>query len=160
MEANAATLDLFQVTEVELIYKGKGNCVRPVIRTSTDAYNILRQSWDDNKLELVEQFKILLIDTNGECLGISEVAQGSINGCVVDPRLVFAIALKSRAVSLILAHNHPSGALHPSKADLQLTRKLTEGGNILDLSVLDHLIISKNGFYSINHEHTMHPEPF
>lgn len=118
MEAASDTLDLFKVAEIELVYKGKGAYQRPVIQSAKDAYCLLRNHWDDNKLELLEQFKIILLDTNSECLGIAELANGSISCCLVDVRLIFVTALKSRATSIILAHNHPSGNLKPSTQDM------------------------------------------
>lgn len=159
MNHSSEALDLMKIAEVELIYKGKGDFARPVIETAQDAYVLLRNNWDSNKLELVEQFKILLLDTNGECLGIAELASGNITSCLVDSRLVFATALKARAVSLILAHNHPSGSLKPSNHDIKLTRKLTEGGILLDVTVSDHLIVTRKGYYSFANEKIM-PAPF
>lgn len=159
MEQSSDTLDLFKVAEVELVYKGKGNHQRPVIQTAEDAYVLLRHTWDDNKLELMEQFKIVLLDTNGECLGIAELASGNITSCPVDVRLIFVTALKSRATCIILAHNHPSGNLLPSNADIQLTKKVTEGGIILDVAVADHLIITRQNYYSFANEKIL-PAPF
>lgn len=159
MEAASDTLDLFKVAEIELVYKGKDAYQRPVIQSAKDAYCLLRNHWDDNKLELLEQFKIILLDTNSECLGIAELANGSISCCLVDVRLIFVTALKSRATSIILAHNHPSGNLKPSTQDMKLTQKIMEGGSILDVTVADHLIVTRNGYYSFANEGIM-PAPF
>ena len=73
---------------------------------------------------------------------------GSVSGTVVDPKLVFSVALKSMASFIILGHNHPSGNLKPSNADIDLTKKLKEGGKLLDLLILDHIILSRRGYYS------------
>jgi len=154
-----AMLNLFQITEVELIYKGKGDHNRPVVQSATEAYVVLRDHWDANKIELLEQFKVLLLDTNNEVLAISELSTGGIAGTVADPKLIFATALKARAASIIIAHNHPSGSLNPSTADLELTRKLANAGNFLDIKVLDHLILSRNSFHSMQNEGTW-PSPF
>jgi DNA repair protein RadC len=75
------------------------------------------------------------------------VSQGGLAGTVVDPKVVFAAALKARASSLILAHNHPSGNLKPSQADTDLTNKIKQGGELLDIAILDHLILSPEGGY-------------
>ena len=142
---------LFQVTEVELIYRNERlKEDRPKISGSWDSWKILRSAWDENKIELLEQFKILLLDRANTCLGISEIATGGITGCVVDPRIIFATALKSRAAGIIMAHNHPSGNLKPSHADLQVTKKMTEAGRILDIPILDHLIVTREGYYSFS----------
>ena len=75
------------------------------------------------------------------------VSQGGMAGTGVDAKLIFASALKCKAASIILCHNHPSGALHPSLPDKTLTKKLVKGGELLDIAVLDHLILSPEGGY-------------
>ncbi len=141
---------LYTVNEIEIVYKNKIPYQdRIQITKSSTAYEILRQCWDENRIELVEQFKILLLDRRHTCLGVSEIATGGITGCVVDPRIVFATALKTKASGLILAHNHPSGNLKPSEADISLTRRLLQGGKLLDISVLDHLIITPHKYCSL-----------
>ena len=140
---------LYTVNEIEIVYKNKIPYQdRIQITQSGTAYEILRQCWDENRIELVEQFKILLLDRRHHCLGVSDIATGGITGCVVDPRIVFATALKTKASGLILAHNHPSGNLKPSQADIALTRKLLEGGRLLEISVLDHLIVTPQKYCS------------
>ena len=73
-------------------------------------------------------------------------------GTIADPKVIFMAAIKSAASGIVLAHNHPSANLKPSQADINLTRKLKSGGDLLDLAVLDHLIISSEGFYSFADE--------
>jgi len=92
-------------------------------------------------MELQEQFKILLLNRGNKVVGIYELSTGGITGTVADPRLIFTAALKANAVALILAHNHPSSSLNPSNADISLTQKIKEGGKLLDINVIDHLII-------------------
>ena len=140
---------LFKVSEVELVYRSKVNSAhRPVVSQSTAAYEIFWQSWDKGKFELVEQFKILLLDYRNNCLGISEVSTGTTQLCPVDLKIVFATALKAKASKIIPAHNHPSGNLLPSDADIQLTRRMVEAGKLLDIAVVDHLILTSRNFYS------------
>jgi DNA repair protein RadC len=83
-----------------------------------------------------------------EVLGWAKISQGGLSGTVADPKVIYQIALKSNACSIILANNHPSGNLTPGEADIHLTRKLKEAGVLLDLPVLDHLIVSSEGYYS------------
>ncbi|RDB07831.1 JAB domain-containing protein [Runella aurantiaca] len=143
------TQSLYRVNEVEIVYRNKVPYQdRIQITQSETAYEILRQCWDENRIELVEQFKILLLDRRHTCLGVSDIATGGITGCVVDPRIVFATALKTKASALILAHNHPSGNLKPSEADIALTRKLLQGGKLLEISVIDHLIVTPYNYCS------------
>lgn len=148
------SLAWMQVAEIELIYKSKVKASeRPKVTTSHDAYKLFRQNWDENKIEFIEQFKILLLNRNNKVLCIFEVSSGGVSGTVADPKIIFTAALKMNASNIILCHNHPSGNLKPSAADDQLTRKLKEAGNYLDLKVLDHLIITcEDGYYSFADE--------
>jgi DNA repair protein RadC len=88
------------------------------------------------------------LDNRGTCLGISEVSSGGMTACIVDPKVVFATALKAKATKIILSHNHPTGNLQPSKEDIALTRKLVEAGKLLDLPVIDHMILTQSSFFS------------
>lgn len=139
----------FTVNKVQISYRNKTPYQdRIQITRSTTAYEILKQAWDENKLELLEQFKILLLDRKNNCLGISDISTGGTSGCTVDPKVIFVTALKANASDIILAHNHPSGNLQPSEADKALTRKIKEGGKLLDIAVLDHLIITPRNYCS------------
>ena len=149
-------LSLFSIAEVELVYRSKvPACDRPKIHSSATSYDILMQAWDQNKIELVEQFAILLLDRGLHCLGISQISTGGIAACYVDPKIIFATALKARASSLVLAHNHPSGTLIPSNEDKSLTRQLREGGRLLSIDILDHLIVTPNAYLSFADEGLM-----
>ncbi len=144
------------VAEVELVYKSKVKASeRPVIRSSRDSYKCISETWDENKIEFVEQFKVLLLNAGNKVLGIFEVSSGGVTGTVADPRIIFTAALKAHATRLILSHNHPSGSLRPSEADIHLTKKITTAGQYLDIQVLDHVIISKEGYYSFADEGLM-----
>lgn len=138
-----STLAWTQVAEIELIYKSKVKASdRPKVSTSRDAFVLFKQQWDDNKIEFVEQFKIMLLNRSNKVLGIYELSTGGVSGTVADPKLIFAAALKANASNIILCHNHPSGNIKPSLADEQLTNKIKEAGKYLDLPVIDHLIIT------------------
>lgn len=142
------------VAEVKLIYSSNVPVAdRPVIRSSADAVKILKETWTDGTLELFESFKILLMNRANAVVGVYQVSTGGIAGTVVDARLVFTAALKAAVSSIILCHNHPSGNRQPSQADISLTRKLVDGGSLLDIAVLDHIIITAgNEFYSFADE--------
>ncbi|WP_026898834.1 JAB domain-containing protein [Daejeonella oryzae] len=153
MEKQQNQISLFQVSEINVVYKPKFKASeRPAITSSKNVYEILIQSWDMNKIELLEQFKILLLNRANKVLGIFEVSSGGISGTTADPKLIFGIALKTCASGIIISHNHPSGQLKPSDADLRITRKIKEGGNFLDISVLDHVIITSTGYFSFADE--------
>ena len=143
----------FTVAEVQLVYKSKCDItLRPRITKSSECYEILLSTWNQDTIELCEEFKILLLNRANKVLAISTLSQGGTASTIVDPKLLFATALKLKASSLILAHNHPSGELQPSQADISMTNKLIEGGKVLDIPILDHLIIIPNGYYSFGDE--------
>ena len=144
---------LYEVAEIQLTYKSDVKpSLRPKISGSKDAYNVLLENWNSSKIEFVEQFKILLMNRANKVLGIFEVSSGSATGTVADPKLIFAAAIKANACGIILAHNHPSGNLQPSQADIDLTRKMKEGGKFLEIQVLDHVIVTTEGYYSFADE--------
>ncbi|HWS59445.1 MAG TPA: DNA repair protein RadC [Flavobacterium sp.] len=99
-----------------------------------------------------EEFWVLYLNNSNKVLSKSQQGKGGITGTLVDTRLVFKAALELGATALILCHNHPSGTLTPSDADKHITRKLKAAGQNLDIQVLDHLIITENGYYSFNDE--------
>ena len=145
-----------QVSEIKLVYKSKTKAKeRPQITSSRDAYWTLESNWSD-QIALLEEFNVLLLDRSNRAMAICPISKGGISGTVVDLKIVFAAALKGRASSIILAHNHPSGNLKPSQADIELTHKFRKAGEILDISVLDHLILSPDGdYYSFADENRM-----
>lgn len=149
--------NLYKLAEVELIYRNKTKVSdRPRVQTSREVYRLLKRSWDTNKIELLEQFKIVLTDRRNACIGIADISTGGVSGCVADPKIMFANALKARATGMIMAHNHPSGALKPSQADIELTQRMVKGGKYLDITVLDHLIVtSEDKYYSFSDEGMM-----
>jgi len=153
METKIIANGMYQVAEIELIYKSKVKpSERPQVNTSRDGYNVFLKSWDENKIELMEEFKILLLNRNNKVLAIYELSTGGISGTIADPRLVFTAALKSNAVSIVLCHNHPSGNLKPSRQDEELTQKMKSAGQFLDIKVLDHIIITAESYFSFADE--------
>jgi len=123
----------------------------PKLASSKDTADILRSIWSD-RLEHVEEFVIICLNRANRMLGWAKVSSGGLSGTVADPKVIFQIALKSNASSIILAHNHPSGNIQPSETDIRLTRKNKEAGLILDLQVLDHIILTSEGYYSFADE--------
>ena len=146
-------VDGMKVCEVELVYKSRIKpSQRPQVTNSKEVYELLKRNWDLSKIELVEQVKVLLLSQANKVLGISQVSSGGMTGTVADPKIIFSTALKAAACNIILAHNHPSGNLKPSRADIEVTRKIKDAGTLLDIDVTDHLIISNEGFYSFADE--------
>lgn len=102
-----------------------------------------------------EEFWILYLNNSNRILKSAQLSKGGITGTVVDVRLAFKEALQLGAVGIILAHNHPSGTLKPSQADIQLTKKLKLAGDSLDIKVLDHLIITEKAYFSFADENML-----
>lgn len=149
-------ISLFQVSEINVTYRPKVKASeRPKVSTSKEVYDILFNNWDLDKMDLLEQFKILLLNRANRVIGIYEVSSGGMAGTVADPKLIFSTALKVCASSIILSHNHPSGNLKPSEADKQLTAKLVHAAAFLDILVLDHLILTAEAYLSFVDEGLM-----
>ncbi|MCO6359159.1 DNA repair protein RadC [Roseivirga pacifica] len=143
--------------EVKLVYRNKTRASeRPKIDCAESAYKILRAHWDDDQISLVEEAKVMFLDNQLRMMSIATVSKGGMSGTVIDLRIVFATALKRRSSTIILAHNHPSGLLRPSSADISLTRKFHEAGRILEITLADHLIVSEEGYYSMANEGLIH----
>lgn len=140
-----------KITEIDIVYHNKKKASeQPRVVTSQEAYTLFSNAWDKGKIELQEQFKVMLLDRKNSCIGISTHTTGGLSGCLVDLRLVFAMALKARASSIIIAHNHPSGNAEVSEADKFLTQKFAEAGKLLDIKVLDHIVVNKEGYTSFS----------
>ncbi len=143
----------WEVAEIQLSYKSNVKpSLRPKITSSRDAHEVLKQVWNDSLIELCEQFKVLFTNRANKVLGVFEVSTGGIAGTVADPKLIFVAALKAGATGIILSHNHPSGNLTPSHADIELTKKIKEGGRLLEIQLLDHLILTSESYFSFADE--------
>lgn len=102
-----------------------------------------------------EEFWVLYLNNSNKVIKSSQLSKGGITGTVVDVRLAFKEAIQIGAIGIILAHNHPSGALKPSQADIKLTKKLQIAGDSLDIKVLDHLIITEKAYFSFADENML-----
>jgi DNA repair protein RadC len=122
---------------------------RPKITASRDAYDIIKADLLDIPHE---EFWVLLLNRANRMIKKWQISQGGIAGTVADPKIIFKLALDELASGIILAHNHPSGNLTASQADLDLTRKLREAGKLLDIQVLDHLIVAGQKYFSFADE--------
>jgi DNA repair protein RadC len=121
---------------------------RPKILSSTDSFNLLSPYLLD---KTVEEFYVIFMNAGNYLITIEPISNGGITATVVDARIIFKKALEYAGVTqLIVAHNHPSGNLIPSETDKRLTDKIKEGGKLLDIRLLDHLIIASNSFYSFS----------
>jgi DNA repair protein RadC len=112
--------------------------------TSTE---FIRQFYSDD-IEIYESFFLLLLNNQNQTLGYAKISQGGITGTVVDVRIVAKYVVDSLATGIILAHNHPSGNLTPSSQDIDITKKIKEAMKLFDVTVLDHIILTVDNFYS------------
>lgn len=115
------------------------------VRSSKD---VVKLAWQKLKDKKKEHFLILCLDTRSNLIKTGDISIGTLDTNLVHPREVFKEAIQSLAASIILVHNHPSGDPEPSEDDLIITRRLIESGKILGINVIDHIIITKNGFFS------------
>ena len=144
-----------EVNEIKVSYCEKlGTIDSEPITNSEFVARLLYEHWDRNTIGLQETFKVLLLNNANKVKGTYQASTGGITGTVVDIRLLFAVVLKTVSVGIILAHNHPSGKLKPSGADIQLTEKIVKAAALFDIKVLDHIIILPDGnYYSFADNH-------
>ncbi len=119
------------------------------ITCSLDAVNLLNPLLRDLPHE---EFWIILLNRANSIIEIRPISKGGVSGTLVDPKMIFHEALQARASGIILSHNHPSANPKPSESDIQLTKKLKDGGKLLEISILDHIIIAGASFYSFADE--------
>ena len=140
----------FKVSEVKLAYRHKVPYrERKRVNDSVVAYCILKETYPDEQIDHKEIFKALYLNRANHAVGCLTISEGGISGAVADIRLIFQGAVLLNATSLILAHNHPSGTLQPSRQDISLTKKTMEAGRIMGIDIVDHLILTREGYYNL-----------
>ncbi|MEO9476232.1 MAG: JAB domain-containing protein [Balneola sp.] len=141
------------ISEVSLAYKSSQPVkTLPTITSPAEAAEYLRSIWDQDTLELREEFMVVLLNNAKKVIGWSRISTGGSTATIVEPSAVFQLALLSKASSLICAHNHPSSRLVASSADVSLTKRLSECGKIFGIPLDDHLILTANGYLSLRSE--------
>ena len=119
--------------------------VWPKITSSKDAYNIIFPLISDLQHE---EFWVLLLNRSNKIIDKTKISQGGVTGTVIDVKIILKKAIEKLASSVILCHNHPSGNIEPSEADIGITRKLKEAAEIMDIKLLDHIIVADNSYFS------------
>jgi DNA repair protein RadC len=139
------------IAALELGRRRKDGEVEDVIKItgSNDIYSLMHRYFEDLNHE---EFWIVLLNRANKVISKHLISKGGQAGTIADPKIIFQTALENHAASIILSHNHPSGNLKPSQADISLTQKLVSAGNMLDISVLDHLIFTNSAYYSFADE--------
>jgi len=135
------------VNEIKLSYSRKGNCERS-ISSSSDAVDVFRAHFDADQMDYRESFFALYLDQTNKVLGIKKISECGISSTLVDVRIIMQAALLCNASGIIAAHNHPSGSLKPSSADIKMTAKIKDAAKTLDILLLDHVILTSDSHYS------------
>jgi DNA repair protein RadC len=134
---------------VELTYKNNVPYnQRQKISNSQGAYEILTNLFPENTMDYRETFIVLYLNRANQVLGYSVISQGGTSNTTVDIKMVIQTALLANASCIMLAHNHPSGNLHPSSDDNRITNRIIEAARLFDITVLDHIIITNESYYS------------
>jgi DNA repair protein RadC len=138
-------------SEVQISYSPKVKASeRMKVTCSSDVANAMRIVFQD--LEHIEYCYLMLLNRRNAILGCHQLSKGGMTGTVIDLRVVFQVAIKACATSIILAHNHPSGNLDVSEADRKITRQVKEAGSVMEIPLLDHLVITADGYMSMADE--------
>lgn len=120
---------------------------RSVIGNSHDAYSILKNQLSDLR---TEEFWAIFLNNSNKVIYTSQLTQGGISQSIVDVRILFKTALEHFSTGVIIAHNHPSGSLKPSKEDINITQKVKEAGKVLSVQLLDHIIVTQHSYFSFS----------
>ena len=147
------TLNTFErspkLSELKVTYRRSGRASdRKRMTGAMSAADYLKSVWDRDRIELVEEFLMLCLDGANRPIGWLKVSTGGLAASQVDIRVVLSIALQTASSSLIVAHNHPSGELSPSPEDIVVTNRLKEASALVGIRLLDHLIITKESWFS------------
>jgi DNA repair protein RadC len=141
-----------RVAEITVKYDIKvKNADRPQIKSSQAAAQILQPFYDEF-IDYKEVSYVILLNRANRLLGVHKLSEGGMSGTVIDLKILFQAALLAGASAVILSHNHPSGTLKPSTQDETLTKKVIESGKMLEIDVLDHVILTSDGYFSFADE--------
>ena len=140
-----------EMPEITLKYKS-GNIKKVKIISSNDVFELSKKMFNQDTLELTEEFVCIYLNRQNNSIGWFRLSKGGITSTVVDIRIIYATALQCGATSLIIMHNHPSGNRQPSPEDVNLTKKVNAAGEVLDIKLLDHIIVTTDKYYSFADE--------
>ena len=155
METNLFKIDImnidYKIGEVKLSYKPKFKNQQKVT-CSEDAYRYMLSTYKKGTICYKEYFKVLFLNQANQILGYTLISEGGITETCADIRVILQAALLTNSVAIILAHNHPSGNLKPSRQDMEITKQVKEAARLMRITVLDHLILTDAGYYSFADE--------
>lgn len=136
-----------KVSEIKVSYTNK-NQEKIKIENSNQLYELAISIWNNKNIELQEEVKVLFLNRNNIVLGYYSLAKEGISACLVDIRIILSVALKANASAIVVIHNHPSSNPNPSKSDWDLTERIQQACMLLDLVFVDHLVITKETYFS------------
>ena len=137
------------IPQVKLSYSYKQKASELIkVTDSRESYNVLKGCFDADTIDYRESIKCLLLNRSNKVLGVASICEGGISDAPVDIRIILQAALLSNASGIILSHNHPSGNLSPSLDDDKITKKIKEACQVVNISFLDHIIITSESYYS------------
>jgi DNA repair protein RadC len=136
------------LAEVQITYSNPVKSVdRFKVVGSQSVASALREFWPS--YDHIEFMYMIMLNRQNQILGYHQVSKGGITGTIIDLRVIYQVALKANASAIIIAHNHPSGNLEPSETDKKVSREVKDAGKILNITLLDHIILTTDGFHSM-----------
>ena len=141
----AKALSIISALELGRRRRGAEVLKKEKISSSKDVFDLFQSIMEDYKYE---SFWILLLNRANKIIKKVQVSDGGVSGTVADPKRIFKYSLENDASGIILCHNHPSGNIKPSEADIKLTKKIKSGGELLDITILDHIIVGEENYFS------------
>ncbi len=139
------------LNEIKISYK-TSKAKKYKVTNLNNAVDFVKSLYKASTIELYETVYLLLLNNNNEITGYYKLTDGATNKAIIDSKLIFSIALKTLASGIIISHNHPSGRLEPSKEDISITKNLKAIGELLDITLLDHIIVTRNNSISFAYQ--------
>ncbi len=144
---------LNQIPEIPIKYKHPlRKADRIQLRDAADCYHACKLLFSEETIEWREEMIIICLNAASEVIGFYRISCGGVTGTICDERIVFQVCLACNASRFLLCHNHPSGQLAPSVNDIKLTENIAKAGKLLNIHIMDHLIITEDGFTSMHNE--------
>lgn len=138
-----------QMPEFKISYSLKAKPSELItVQSSADTEQVFRRIFDADQINWTESMAMICLSRANKVIGFYKVSSGGVTGTVCDPKVIFQVALLCNASQIVICHNHPSGSLKPSAQDNNLTQKIKEAGRLLDVSLVDHMILTSEGYYS------------
>lgn len=144
-------MKIYKSNMPEIILKYKAGLYKKTnITTSLDAFQVLVELYDEDTVDYKETAYALFLNRANNTIGWLKISEGGTTATIIDPKIIFATALKCNASGIILSHNHPSGQLKASDEDKRISNKIASIGELLGISLLDHIIICRSGYLSMS----------